>query len=74
MANTDQPASHTTTTTTATGGNSGIAFIVGVLVVVVAVMGYFLFVGEVGGGDSVTINVEGAGAALEGAAEAVTGN
>ena len=39
----------TTTTTTKSGGNAGIAFIVGILVVVVAVLAYIVFGGDTGG-------------------------
>lgn len=50
------------------GGNTGIAFIVGALVVVVAILAYFMLAG----GEAVS--VEGPDTALEGAAEAVSGN
>jgi hypothetical protein len=49
--------------------------IVGALVVVVAVMAYFMFTeGSAPRSDSVNITIEGAGDAIEGAASAVEGN
>jgi len=56
------------------GGNS-MAFIVGGLVVAVAVIGFFLFTGASvdDGSSDVNINVEGAGQAMEDAAGAVEG-
>ncbi|MFW2586664.1 hypothetical protein [Sagittula sp. SSi028] len=42
-----EPTHHTTTTHRETRGNSGLAFIVGVLVVVVAVLAFFMFGGTV---------------------------
>ncbi|MDW3183837.1 MULTISPECIES: hypothetical protein [unclassified Roseobacter] len=50
------------------GGNTGIAFIVGALVVVVAILAYFMLAG----GDAVS--VEGPDTVLEDAAEAVSDN
>ncbi|WP_299782519.1 hypothetical protein [uncultured Roseobacter sp.] len=50
------------------GSNTGIAFIVGALVVVVAILAYFMLAG----GEAVS--VEGPDTALESAAEAVSGN
>lgn len=61
-------ATHNNTTTTTTtrdrGGNSGLAFIVGILVVVVAVLGYVVFAGGApvvsgDGGADLKITVEG---------------
>lgn len=68
----DETATHTTATSTS-GGNSGLAFVVGALVVVVAVLAWFMFAGADGGRDDVNIIIEGAGAAIEGAAQAVEG-
>lgn len=64
---------NTTNTPEKSGGN-GIAFIVGILVVVVGVLAYFVF-GESTDTDSgdVTINIEGAADAVQGAADAVEG-
>lgn len=39
-------------------GNSGIAFIVGALVVIVAVLGYFVLGGKISGGGDKDINVK----------------
>ncbi|WP_417209860.1 hypothetical protein [Antarctobacter sp.] len=58
----------TTTTTRDTGGNTGLAFIVGILVVVVAVLAYVIFAGDIGspaadgGGADLNITVQGDGA------------
>ncbi|WP_323772070.1 hypothetical protein [Antarctobacter sp.] len=58
----------TTTTTSDTGGNSGLAFIVGILVVVVAVLSYVIFSGDIGspaadgGGADLNITVQSEGA------------
>ncbi|WP_227269761.1 hypothetical protein [Roseobacter weihaiensis] len=49
------------------GGNTGMAFIVGILVVVVAILAYFML----SGGE---VAVEGPDTALEGAAEAISGD
>lgn len=68
----DETATHTTASSTS-GGNSGLAFVVGALVVVVAVLAWFMFAGADGGRDDVNISIEGAGAAIEGAAQAVEG-
>ena len=74
MAHAEQPTSHnTTTTTTTSSGGAGMGFVVGALVVIVGLLAYFVLVGDPSAGDSVTINVEGAGAALEGAASAIEG-
>lgn len=72
----DKPNTHTSSSThTGGSGGNGIAFIVGGLVVAVAVIGFFLFSGvSVDDGSSdVNISVEGAGSAVEGAADAVEG-
>lgn len=75
MADTKTPRSdHTTTTTTTNTGGSGMAFVVGALVVVVAGLAYFVFAdGETTGSDDINITVEGAGTAVEDAADAVEG-
>ncbi|WP_299690313.1 hypothetical protein [uncultured Tateyamaria sp.] len=75
MAHMDRTDSNHTTTTTTTnaGGGAGMGIIVGALVVVVAILAYFVFVGEQGVSDDFTISVEGAGAAIENAADAVSG-
>lgn len=59
-----------TTSTPAKSGGTGIAFIVGILVVVVGILAYVMLGGstDTSGGD-VTINVEGAAEAIEGAVE-----
>ena len=61
--------------TNSSSSNSGLAFIVGGLVVAVAVLGWALFSGaELGGSsDDVTISIEGAGEAMEDAGQAVEG-
>lgn len=51
---------------TNSGGSTGLAFIVGALVVVVAILAYLFFGGEVGDTDDVTISIEGAAEAVEG--------
>ncbi|MEJ6402379.1 hypothetical protein [Yoonia sp. 2307UL14-13] len=59
-------------TTQNSSGNTGLAFLVGILVVVVAVMAYVMFAdGDADGGQDLNITVEGAGAAAEDAAQAV---
>lgn len=72
---------HTTNTprgthsTTTSSGSSGLAFIVGALVVAVAVLGYVMFA-DGGSSDDLTVTVEGGGAAVESvenAAEGVAG-
>ena len=63
----------TTTTTTTDNGGSGMGFIVGALVVIVAIIAYFLFVGadtDTAGGD-INVTVEGSDTAP--AADAVEG-
>lgn len=69
---------NTTSTPQRSGGNSGMAFIVGMLVVVVAVLGFVVFRGGGGGeagGKDINVTIESpepaaeAGAATEGAAE-----
>jgi len=53
--------------TTPSSGGAGMGIIVGALVVVVAVMAYFMFAeGSAPGSDSVNITIEGAGDAVEG--------
>lgn len=80
MAHMDRTDSNhtTTTTTTHSGAGAGMGIVVGALVVVVAILAYFVFAGEQGGSDELTISVEGAGAAVEsaaeGAADAVSGD
>jgi len=67
----------TTTTTTTNSGGAGMGIIVGILVVVVAGLAYFMFAGNIdtsGNGESdVNITIDGAGSAAEGAADAVEG-
>ncbi|MEM9639166.1 MAG: hypothetical protein AAGA94_16060 [Pseudomonadota bacterium] len=50
------------------GSNTGIAFVVGMLVVVVGLLAYFMLSGGEG------LSVEGPDTAIEGAAEAITDN
>ena len=82
MSDPDRPTERThtdrttTTTTTNTGGNSGMAFVLGAVVIVVAALVWFLFAGsdvDSTGSNDVNITVEepasDAGAAIEGAAE-----
>lgn len=66
---------NTTNTPEKSGGN-GIAFVVGILVVVVAILGYVLFAGGDSTSDDGDINVtiEGAADAVEGAATATESN
>lgn len=74
MTQTDSnPTTHSTTTTTNTssGGGAGLGFVTGALVVIVAILAYFVFAGGEAGQDDVNITIEGAGAAVEGAAESV---
>jgi hypothetical protein len=64
----------TTTTTTTTGGGAGMGFILGALVIAVAVLAYFMLAGgdvDTSSGGDVNVTVEGASAATESAAEAV---
>lgn len=63
---------NTTTTTTTTGG-AGMGIIVGALVVVVGVLAYFVLGGDGPSTDAndVSITIEGAGDAVQGAAQAV---
>lgn len=82
----EEPNTHTTHTTTTGGSSTGLAFIVGILVVVVGLLAYFMFGGDVDGSDDVSVTidggavegvadaVEGAAQAVEGAAESATGN
>ncbi|WP_299966912.1 hypothetical protein [uncultured Roseobacter sp.] len=51
---------------TSSGGNTGLAFVVGMLVVVVGVLAYFMLA------DGAGLAVEGPDSALEGAAEAIS--
>ncbi|GFE52064.1 hypothetical protein So717_38170 [Roseobacter cerasinus] len=53
---------------TSSSSNTGLAFIVGMLVVVVGVLAYFMLAGDAG------ISVEGPDTAIEGAAEAIAGD
>ncbi|MEP3055462.1 hypothetical protein [Ascidiaceihabitans sp.] len=55
----DETATYTTATSTS-GGNSGLAFVVGALVVVVAVLAWFMFPGADGRRGGVNISIEGA--------------
>lgn len=61
--------------TNSSNSNSGLAFIVGALVVAVAVLGWAFFSGAETGGssDDVTISIEGAGEAAQEAGQAVEG-
>lgn len=52
---------------TSGGGNTGIAFVVGMLVVVVGLLAYFMLADDTG------LAVEGPDTAIEGAAEALSG-
>lgn len=54
-------------------GNTGLAFIVGALVVVVGVIAYAVFANG-SGSDDLTISIEGADSAVEQAAESLSGN
>lgn len=56
--------------TSNSGGNTGLAFIVGGLVVIVAVLGYFVFVGAQQS-DDITISIDGGGSAMQEAGEAI---
>lgn len=56
------------TQSTSGGRNTGIAFVVGMLVVVVGVLAYFMLAEGAG------ISVEGPDTAIEGAAETLSGN
>lgn len=67
----DQGTTHSTATSTTSGGSTGLAFVVGALVVVVGVLAWFIISGADAGRDDVNINIEGAGSAVEGAAQAV---
>ncbi|KIC51317.1 hypothetical protein [Tateyamaria sp. ANG-S1] len=69
MSSTDQAGTNHTTTNS--GGKAELAFVVGILVVVVAVLAYAVFSGEGASGDDVSITIEGAGAAIEGAGSAL---
>ena len=70
----DKSTSHVTRADSGSGGNTGIAFVVGILVVVVGVLAYVVFYGGgAEGADDVDITIEGGGSAVEGAAEAVEG-
>lgn len=61
--------------TNSSNSNSGLAFIVGALVVAVGFLAYALFSGaELGGSsDDVTISIEGAGEAAQEAGQAIEG-
>ncbi|ASM71845.1 MULTISPECIES: hypothetical protein [Roseobacteraceae] len=62
--------------TTTTKSNSSMAFIVGALVVVVGVLAYFIFGGDVettSGASDVNVTVEGAGDAAQDAGNAIEG-
>lgn len=70
----DKSTSHITRADSGSGGNTGIAFVVGILVVAVGVLAYVvLYGGGAGGADDVDITIEGGGSAVESAAEAVEG-
>lgn len=59
---TNEPV-HSTTTTTRSGGSGGVAFVVGALVVVVGVLAYVMFGGDVdtsSGANDVNVTIEGA--------------
>ena len=56
---------NTTNTPAKTGGN-GIAFIVGILVVVVAVLAYVVWGSGAEGGKDISVTIEGAADAVEG--------
>jgi hypothetical protein len=58
-----------TTSTTSIGANAGLAFIVGGLVVTVAVLAYALFGGN--RSDDLTITIDGGASAVEQASEAI---
>ena len=74
MSNAENTKRTHTTTTTASGAGAGLGFIVGALVVAVALIAYVVFSGaEPYPQDDVDITIEGAGSAVEGAAEAVEG-
>ncbi|MGZ2258504.1 hypothetical protein [Roseobacter sp. A03A-229] len=49
------------------GGNTGLAFVVGMLVVIVGILAYFMLADDAG------LSVEGPDTAIEGAAEAISG-
>ncbi len=74
MANTENNQAPHTTVNKTSGTGSGI--IIGILAVVVIGFGFFFFSGGevVDGSDDINVTVEGAGEAVEGAAEAATGN
>ncbi len=61
----------TTNTTVSGNSNTGLAFIVGGLVVVVGFLAFFLMGGDVDDDNDVSISIEGAGEAVENAAESV---
>ncbi len=58
------------TNNSSSGTNSGLAFIVGALVVVVAVLGYFVWTGAEQS-DDLTISIDGGGTAMQEAGEAI---
>ncbi|MDW4497043.1 hypothetical protein R5H30_03545 [Sulfitobacter sp. D35] len=63
------------TTTTSSGSSSMLAFVVGILVVVVGVLAWVVFGnGDLaqGGGEDINISIEGTDTPLESAAEAVS--
>ncbi len=62
-------ASHFNTRTG--GSNTGLAFVVGALVVLVVVLGYFAYTGWDLGNDDVIIRIDGGGSVLDGAADAI---
>ncbi len=61
---------HVTTTTTNSGGGAGMGFVVGILVVVVAGLAYFVLGGDLASNSGdVNVTIEGLGDAVKGAAE-----
>ncbi|MBB3995334.1 putative metalloprotease [Sulfitobacter undariae] len=68
---------HTTHTTNTSGGGAGMGIIVGVLLVVVAGIVYFIFAGEFtdpdAGANDVNISIEGGGEVADDAAQAIEG-
>ena len=72
---TNEPV-HSTTTTTRSGGSSGVAFVVGALVVVVGILAYVMFGGDAdtaSGANDINVTIEGAGDAANDAGQAIQG-